>query len=178
MTCKEKIHNASRSSKYEVSMVPAEEAGGSSHVWAIGDVPLNRIWFLPLRFWHREYKSAFLSRAGYTFCPFRLQNTVGVSLRFSFFTQTRHFRKTASHSTELGIYFHHFVWKKVAQLYLFSLEQGQVPRHSATHPHTKLRGVPPPPGVDVSGFSGKVRKSPTKSVWLLVASTQYLLTPI
>ena len=31
-----------------------------------GDVPLNRVWFLPLWVWNRVYKSAFLSGTGYT----------------------------------------------------------------------------------------------------------------
>ena len=47
-------------------------------------------------------------------------------------------------SLEQGIYFHDFVWNRVAKLRLFSLEQGQVLRHSAANPHPKLRGVPPP----------------------------------
>ena len=34
--------------------------------------------FLPLWVWNRVYKSALLSGTGYTFCPFRLWNTVGV----------------------------------------------------------------------------------------------------
>ena len=39
-----------------------------------------------------------------------------------------------------GIYYHHFVWNRAAKLCLFSLEQGQVPMHSAAHPRPKLRG--------------------------------------
>ena len=44
-------------------------------------------------------------------------------------------------SLEQGIYSHDFVWNRVAELRLFSLEQGQVFRHSAAHPHPKLRGL-------------------------------------
>ena len=52
--------------------------GGYSHIWAKGDVPLNRVWFLPLWVWNRVYKPAFLSGTGYTLCPyFQLCNTVG-----------------------------------------------------------------------------------------------------
>ena len=32
----------------------------------------------------------------------------------------------------------HLSWTSIAKLCLFSLEQGQVPRHSAAHPHLKL----------------------------------------
>ena len=39
------------------------------------------------------------------------------------------------------IYFHHSVWNRVARLRLFSVEQGQVPRHLAAHPLPKLRGI-------------------------------------
>ena len=67
------------------------------------------------------------------------------------FTQTRRFRlegqpRLTLFSLEQGIYFHDFVWNRVAKLRLFSLEQGQVLRHSAAHTHPKLRGVTPPPG--------------------------------
>ena len=113
-------------------------------------------------FWNRVYKSAFLVWYRVYFLPFRLWITVGVTilrpeshykrtlLLFPLgsrctFTQTRRFRLevTSSHvfNLEQGIYFHNFV----ATLRLFSLEQGQVLRHSAAHPHTKLRGVPSPP---------------------------------
>ena len=54
-------------------------------------------------------------------------------------------RSTTSHIFQSGteINFHDFVWNRVAKLCLFSLEQGQVPRHSAAHPHRKLKGVTP-----------------------------------
>ena len=66
------------------------------------------------------------------------------------FIQTRRFRlegqpRLTYFSLEQGIYFHDFVWNRVAKLRLFSLEQGQVLRHSAAHPHAKLKGVSPPP---------------------------------
>ena len=56
-------------------------------------------------------------------------------------------RSTASHvfQSGTGYLFHHFVWNRVAKSCLFSLEQGQVPRHTAAHPSPKLREYPPPP---------------------------------
>ena len=42
-------------------------------------------------------------------------------------------------SNRVSILFHNLAWKSVAKSCLFSLEQGQVPRHSAAHPHPKLR---------------------------------------
>ena len=56
------------------------------------------------------------------------------------FTQTRRFRlegqpRLTFFSLEQGIYFHDFVWNRVAKLRRFSLEQGQVLRQSAAHPH-------------------------------------------
>ena len=58
------------------------------------------------------------------------------------FTQTHHFRfesrpRLTFFCLGQGIYFHDFVWNRVAKLCLFSLKQGQIPRHSAAHPHPK-----------------------------------------
>ena len=47
-----------------------------------------------------------------------------------------------------------FKEKEDTKLCLFSLEQGQVPRHSAAHPHPKLRGVPPSPPPPTEGEGG------------------------
>ena len=113
---------------------------------------------ISISLWNRVY-----------FLPFRLWNTVGVTFLLPescckrtlllfplgsrcMFTQTLGFwfegqpHLTFS-SLEQGIYFHDFVKNRIAKMCLFSLEQGQVPRHSAAHHHPKLRAVPlsPPP---------------------------------
>ena len=134
-----------------------------------GDVLLNRVWFLPLWVWNRVYKSEFLFGTGYTFChsdpgarsgllccghnESRCKQTLLLfPLRsHCMFTQTQRFRFEGQphltfFSLEQGIYFHDFVWNREVKLCLFSLEQGQVPRHSVAHPHPKLRGVTPPLG--------------------------------
>ena len=149
-------------------------------------MPLNRVWFLPLWVWNRVYKSEFLVWNRVYFLPFPLWNTVGATILLTearykrtlslfplgsrcTFTQTRRFRlegqlRLTFSSLEQGIYFHDFVWNNVAKLRLFGLEQGQVLRHSAAHPHPKLRGVPPRGG----GGGGSVFKLMEKSVpkWL------------
>ena len=123
-------------------------------------MPLNRVWFLPLWVWNRVYKSAFLSGTGYTFCHsnsgtrsgllFCCQNRAankrwcccrsGPAARLLFIWCVRfegRWRLTFF-SLEQGIYFQDFIWNNVAKLCLFSLEQGQVPRHSVAHPHLNL----------------------------------------
>ena len=110
-----------------------------------------------------------LEQGKYCFFPFRLWNTLRVTCLPSelrckrtllLFLLGSHCMLTPTHSFRFEgqlcltifsvwnrrIYFHHFVWNRVAKLCLFSLEQDQVPRHSAAHPHPKLRWVPPPQG--------------------------------
>ena len=67
------------------------------------------------------------------------------------FTQTHCFRLEGElhlmfFSLEQGIYFHDFVWNRVANLHLLSLEQGQVLRHSAAHPHPTVNWGSTTPG--------------------------------
>ena len=54
--------------------------GGTPIYGLYGDVPLNRVWFLPLRVWNSVYKSAFLVWNRVYFLPFRLWNMVGVTI--------------------------------------------------------------------------------------------------
>ena len=108
----------------------------------------NRVYFLPFRLWNTVGVTILLpeSRHKQTLLLFQLGSRC-------MFTQTRRFRldgqfRLTFFSLEQGIYFHNFVWNRVANLRLFSLEQGQVLRllrHAAAHPHPKLRGEPPPP---------------------------------
>ena len=57
-----------------------EIIGGTPIYGLYGDVPLNRVWFLPPWVWNRVYKSAFLVWNRVYFLPFRLWNTVGVTI--------------------------------------------------------------------------------------------------
>ena len=105
----------------------------------------NRVYFLPFRLWNTVGMTILLPESRYE----RMLLLFPLGSRFTF-TQTRRFRlegqlRLTFFSLEQGIYFHDFVWNRLAKLRLFSLEQGQVLRHSAAHPYPKLRGVPPPP---------------------------------
>ena len=104
----------------------------------------NRVYFLEFRLWNTFGVTILLPESRYkrTLLLFPLGYRC-------MFTQTRRFRlegqtRLTIFSLEQGTYFHDFVWNRVAKSRLFSLEQGQVLRHSATHIHPKLRGVPPP----------------------------------
>ena len=81
------------------------------------------------------------------FLPIQLWNTVGV-IRLLFSPPESHC--CCSRSCPIACLLKHTFSdskvNRVAKLHhLFSLEKGQVPRHSAAHPHSKLREYPPPP---------------------------------
>ena len=139
--------------------------GGTPMYGLYGDVPLSRVWFLPLCVWNSVQQISVSVWNWVYFSPFRSWSTVGVTflrpesrckrtlLLFPLgsrctFTQTRRFRfggqpRLIFFSLEQGIFT--ILSGTVVKLCLFSLEQGQVPRHSAAHPHPKSRGIPPPP---------------------------------
>ena len=107
----------------------------------IGSSVQNRVYFLPIpTLEHVRVRVTFLlpeSRCKRTLLLFPLVSRCR-------FTQTCNFDlkvNCVSHfGTLQGIYYHHLVWNRAAKLCLFSLEQGQVPMHSAAHPHPTLRG--------------------------------------
>ena len=146
---------------------PGGRGGGYSHIWTIwgcsstgygfclsesgtGSTKIsvsvwNRVYFLPFRLWNTVRMTILLPESRYkrTLLLFPLGSRCT-------FTQTRHFRlegelRITFFSLETGIYFHHFVWNRVGKLRLFSLEQGQVIRHSAAHPILNWGEYPPPP---------------------------------
>ena len=105
----------------------------------------NRVYFLPFRLWNTVWVTFLLPES----CCKQMLLLFPLGSR-CMYTQTCSSRfKGQLHLTffslEQCICFHDFVWNRVAKLCLFSLEHGQAPRHSAAHPHPKLRGVIPPP---------------------------------
>ena len=157
------VERNARVSKEWRNMAPGGE-GGYSHIWAIqGCAAQQGIVFASLSLKQGLQISifSFCNSTGYTFCHsdsgaqpgllFRCQNRAANEhccclplLSCCMFTQTIR-RSTASHifQSKTGYLFHRYVWNRVAKLCRFSLEQGQVPRHSAAHPHPKTRGVSP-----------------------------------
>ena len=127
--------------------------GGYSHIWAIRGCATQQGMVFTLRVGNRVYKSAFMSGTGYTF----RHSHSGTRSGWLFCWQNRatNERCCCSRSGSAACLLKHAVsdskvnrisfsvWNRVAKLCLFSLEQGQVPRHSAAHPHPKLRGPPP-----------------------------------
>ena len=126
--------------------------GGYSHIWTIrGCAAQQGMVFAFLSLEQGLQISVSVWNSVY-FLPFRLWNTVGMTIllpesRYEralllfplgsrcTFTQTRRFRldgklRLTFFILEQGIYFHNFVWNRVENLRLFSLEQGQVPLFS------------------------------------------------
>ena len=115
---------------------------------------------LPLIVLNRVYKSAFLSGTGYTFCHsdsgeqlgllFCGQNGTANELCCSpsgtaacLLKHTVSDSKVKPRLSGTGHLFSQFCLEQ--GIVSISLERSQVPRHSAAHPHPKLRGVNPLP---------------------------------
>ena len=90
----------------------------------------NSVYFLPCRLWNTVGMTILLPESRYE----RALLLFPLGSRCTF-TQTRRFRldgklRLTFFILEQGIYFHNFVWNRVENLRLFSLEQGQVPLFS------------------------------------------------
>ena len=127
---------------------------GYSHIWAIrGCAPQQGMVFaylsleqglqISVSVWNRVYfclRTLEHGRGSFFLCQNRAANEhCCCSPSFPIW------RSTASHifQSGTGYLFSQFCLEQGSKLCLFSLEQGQVPRHSAAHPYPQLRGVPP-----------------------------------
>ena len=125
----------------------------------------NRIYFLPFGLWNTVGVTFLLPESWYkpTLLLLPLESRCTFTQTHCFWLESQ--LRLTFFSLEQGIYFHDFVWNRVAKLRLFCLEQGQVPRHSAAHPHPKLRGGPPLPRGN-NWVSTKWGSNEGESAWL------------